>query len=465
MSINSFSHPDKFAFETVHSALTIAPPRAWMAKVDIKSAYRHVPLHPSQFNATGLKYRFSGDSKFTYFYDTRLMFGASESVGTFHRITQSVVRMMYRRGFRSTICYLDDFLILEKSETRCKLALDTLLKLLQTLGFEINGKKLVTPTQRITFLGIVIDMNTYQLYIPHDKLTEIKQSIYYWLHQSKASKRQLQSIIGKVAWGAKCVKAIRPILRSLIDLQTLLKHPSHRIRLSSYVKANLRFFYDWCVSFNGVPFCPGKQRLQPDATVYCDSSSSAAGAFYHKDFLYCAWPADFPLLNHQPIFIKELCAILLAFHRWPYHWRNKRVQICTDNKAAEWVIRKGLSKHSVANAIVQEILWISAMFNITISVTYIPSENNCIADAISRMHDCRFLVHLIRLLWAEGVNISDPQFDMFKHMTVNSYQYLFSSLQLFKPTNTSWIKASDDSVPKPMPALHNQPIEPNGMLT
>ena len=49
-------------------------------------------------------------------FDTRLMFGASEAVGTFHRISQSVVRMMKRRGFKNVICYLDDFLIVEKNK-------------------------------------------------------------------------------------------------------------------------------------------------------------------------------------------------------------------------------------------------------------------------------------------------------------------------------------------------------------
>ena len=404
-SINSFASVERFSFETIDSAISMAKPGFWLAKVDLKSAYRHVAIHPSQYPATGLKFRFTGEKKFTYLYHTRLMFGASRSVGIFHRITQSVVRMMRKRGFHSTLCYLDDFLVMGPSQEKCQAAMDSLVELLCALGFTINWSKVVPPTQRITFLGIEIDMTAHKMFIPMDKLSNIKSSIAHWLNQSKVSKKQLQSIIGSISWGAKCIKAIRPILRSIIDLQASLQHAQQRIRLPMTVKNDLRFFYDWCVCFNGVSFTPGGQRFQPDTTVFTDASLSAGAAYNDKDFYYCAWPADFPNLMHHPIYIKELCAILLAFHRWPYKWRDKVVMIYTDNRAAEWAIRKGLSKNPIANNIIREILWIAASFNITISVSYIRSKDNCIADALSRMENFTFLVELIKLLWSQGLDI------------------------------------------------------------
>ena len=59
--LNSYAIPDKFSFSSVDSAVQMITPNAWMAKLDLKSAYRHVPLHPSQYPATGLKFKFSGD--------------------------------------------------------------------------------------------------------------------------------------------------------------------------------------------------------------------------------------------------------------------------------------------------------------------------------------------------------------------------------------------------------------------
>ena len=425
--INAYANPSKFSFETIDSAIAIAPKHAWMGKIDIKSAYRHVGLHPSQFTATGLKFQFSGDNHYTYLYDTRLMFGASEAVGIFNRITQSIVRMMRRRGYHSTVCYLDDFLIMETTQSRCREAMHVLTSLLSDLGFTINYDKVIYPTQRLSFLGIDIDMQQHKLFIPPAKLTQIRHAISYWLHKYKATKRQLQSIVGLIAWGAKCVRAIRPILRSIIDLQASLQHAHHRIRLPVAVKKDLAYFYNWCMLFNGVSF---SQRDQPDTIVYTDASLQAGAAYHKQDFIYYSWSADFPGLTNQSIYLKELCAILLAFHRWSHCWNNMTVLIRTDNLPAVWAIKKGLTKHVLANLVLKEILWIAALCNITILITHIPSKENCIADALSRLDDNRFLVQAIRLLQSQGVHIDHPKFNWLNHMSVPSLYQFYFSLQM-----------------------------------
>ncbi len=117
-----------------------------MAKNDLRHAYRSVPIHRDKFQATGCKWQFSGDKHFTYFYDTRLPFGAKSSPEIFHRLTQSVRRMMVRRGFTDIIVYLDDFLIIGDTRKQCQLAYDTLFQLLLDLGFSISDHKLGTPT-------------------------------------------------------------------------------------------------------------------------------------------------------------------------------------------------------------------------------------------------------------------------------------------------------------------------------
>ena len=85
-----------------------------MAKIDLKSAYRSVHLHPSQYAFTGFKRMFKNNDHFTYLYDTALPFGSRKSPSIFHRLSQSVRRMMKRMGY-DIVVYLDDFLIVESS--------------------------------------------------------------------------------------------------------------------------------------------------------------------------------------------------------------------------------------------------------------------------------------------------------------------------------------------------------------
>ena len=56
-----------------------------MAKVDIRHAYRAISIHPGNYRATELKWRFMHNHHFTYFVDTRLPFGGRQAPGIFHR--------------------------------------------------------------------------------------------------------------------------------------------------------------------------------------------------------------------------------------------------------------------------------------------------------------------------------------------------------------------------------------------
>ena len=69
---NSYSKVNSFEFQTLDDAIKLLKPGYFMSKIDLKSAYRSVPIHPSNYAGTGLKWRFKGGKvKFTYFVDTR----------------------------------------------------------------------------------------------------------------------------------------------------------------------------------------------------------------------------------------------------------------------------------------------------------------------------------------------------------------------------------------------------------
>ena len=85
------------------------------------------------------------------------MMGSKLAPNIFHRLSQAVRRMMIRKGFSAIIAYIDDFWLVAPSFAECDAALQCLLVLLRKLGFQINWKKVVDPTQTLTFLGVEID--------------------------------------------------------------------------------------------------------------------------------------------------------------------------------------------------------------------------------------------------------------------------------------------------------------------
>ena len=138
--------------------------------------------------------------------DTRLPYGGRRAPGIFNCLTQAVKRMMARRGYRAIVVYLDDFLVIRATWQECQEVFECLLQLVKNLGFEINQKKVVPPTQQLVFLCILIDTISQTLPLPEDKLVEL-QSIHVkeFIQRRRASKRQLQSLAAKLNWACKVV--------------------------------------------------------------------------------------------------------------------------------------------------------------------------------------------------------------------------------------------------------------------
>ena len=93
-SLNSYADCEHYSYETVDKVTANIKQGAFVAKIDLRSAYRHVPLHPSNYKATGLKWKFNNANSFTYLYDTKLLFGAKRSREIFYRLTQLIMQMM-----------------------------------------------------------------------------------------------------------------------------------------------------------------------------------------------------------------------------------------------------------------------------------------------------------------------------------------------------------------------------------
>ena len=129
-----------------------------------------------------------------------------------------VTRMMTRKGFPNLVNYLDDFLIVSSLREECLGAQLTLIGLFHSLGFQVNWSKLHSPSQRVKFLGIILDSLAMQA-----KISSLKEQLHVLLSKRKASKRDLQRVAGLMNFLAKVVKGGRTFLRRVLDSMNRLK--------------------------------------------------------------------------------------------------------------------------------------------------------------------------------------------------------------------------------------------------
>ena len=69
-----------YSHVTLDKAVLLIKRNPYLAKIDLKSTYRHMPIYLSNYTTTGLAWRFHGDKTLTYLYVCKLPFGATKSL-------------------------------------------------------------------------------------------------------------------------------------------------------------------------------------------------------------------------------------------------------------------------------------------------------------------------------------------------------------------------------------------------
>ena len=109
--MNSYIEAEKFCFESIDDALQMSSPNCFFAVVDIKAAYRSVPVFPPHRQLQGFRWQFNGENEEHFYIDNFLCFGLANAPSIFNRISAAIVRMLRKRGHR-VVAYLDDFLLI-----------------------------------------------------------------------------------------------------------------------------------------------------------------------------------------------------------------------------------------------------------------------------------------------------------------------------------------------------------------
>lgn len=347
--MNDYTGHHSVRYQTIQDACRMAKPGFFCAKLDLKSAYRSVPIHPDDYKATGIYWKFDGLDTGTYLFDTRLPFGSKCGPSHFNRLSQAVKRMMEKRGFPGIVAYIDDFLLVSESYEKCKEALYTLLGLVRQLGFNVSWNKVVGPSQRITFLGVDIDTSDCTLSLGKDKLADLDQKLHIFKNKARATRQQLQSLAGSLNWACQVVRGGRFFLRRILDTIKALNHARHKAKLGEGFKKDLQWWMCYLSVFNG-------KRYYTDCSdehVHVDACLKAAGMFWAGDWHYTVFETDWPRVSDLHINYKEVCAVAAAVNKWAPMWEGRTVVVHTDSSVAKAVINKGRSRNTLVNNVLR----------------------------------------------------------------------------------------------------------------
>jgi len=137
-----------------------------LAKVDIKSAFCLLPVHPADRHLLGMRWRGN------VYIDHCIPFGLRSAPKLFNILADLLAWIMENAGVSYLIHCLDDYLTMGPLEsTRCQQNLDIFLSLCAELGVPLAAEKLEGPMTSLSFLGIILDTKHMEIRLPTDKVT------------------------------------------------------------------------------------------------------------------------------------------------------------------------------------------------------------------------------------------------------------------------------------------------------
>ena len=316
--------------DAVRILITMGP-AALMAKADLKSAFHMIPVRQQDWKLLGMQWNGA------FYFDTCLPFGLRSAPYLFNEYADALQWILsHNYGLSNTIHYLDDhFLPGPPRSIQCAAHLQQLLQVCERVGYPSGHGQGGGPATTLTFLGLELDSGRQQIRLPPTRLEELLTELYDWSRRTKASKRALLSLIGKLSFAARAVPAGRLFLRQLITLSTIVRQLHHWIHLSHQARADLAWWIEFLPSWNRTAGFVNPDCIPAhDLDLYTDASGSlGCGAYFHGDWFHYSWQLHQRLSKVISIQWQELFAILTSALNWGHLWTGLQIRFHCDNLA------------------------------------------------------------------------------------------------------------------------------------
>jgi len=350
-------------------------PGTLMAKMDIKRAYRNIPVAPSDRRLLGMEWQSQA------YVDKALPFGLRSAPLIFSAVADALLWIMQRKGVSWAIHYVDDFFTIGRPHTNeCQQNMAIMHETCAQAGLPLEPSKTQGPLKTITFLGIEIDSTTMEVRLPEDKLSLTLESLARWRDLQACRKRNLQSLIGVLAHASKVVRGSRIFLRRLIDLSTRVTDPDYFIRLNIEARSDIEWWFQFIRHWNGRAMIP--PPLMQLLTLVSDASGTwGCGAYLGCDWFQLPWKSS---LRDAHISAKELTPIVVATAIWGKAWQGHTIQVFSDNSAAVAAINNCTSTLQDSAHLLRCLAFLTAHYQCELVARHIPGQHNTLADALSR---------------------------------------------------------------------------------
>ena len=346
-----------------------------MFKVDLSKYFRQISLDPADYSMTG--YIIDGE----LYFDKVLPMGMRMAPYITQRISNAI-RYIHERMNYFLLNYIDDLLGAEK-QTRIQPAFQHLLKILKDINVEVAQDKIIPPTTRIEFLGVTFDSEKMTIEVTQERITEMLMELNTWNAKTTATRKELESLIGKLQFASKCIKPGRTFIARLLQWLRTMNRKS-RYNTPSEALKDISWWGKCLEQYNGVSILWLTKKPEPDSLLATDACPKGFGAICGQEYIHDEFPQH---LQDTNIAYLELLAVIAAVRTWKQKLQGNYFWVLVDNEAVSTIINTGASKDPLLQEGLRHLLMTAAMHNFMIKVKHIRGVDNRIPDWLSRWHD------------------------------------------------------------------------------
>ena len=380
-------------------------------KRDLKSAYRQLlRVDPNDINWLGFSW------KGKKFFDLTHPQGGRSAAMCCQRATSGLLYIFKSiRATNEAVNYLDDLGGAERWENGlADIAFDDLGSVLSKAHIEESVGKCCPPSTKMVFLGVLFDTLDMTLSITPERLIEIKSLLQLWSSKTHATKKEVQSIIGKLNFVAACVKPGRIFLARMFAFLRTMKDTAS-VPLNEPFSRDIYWWDRFLLDYNGVSIMNIQDWSNPDEVLSCDACLSGAGGWNasSRSYFHVTFP-QFVIESAVHISCLEILTICVCFRIWAPGFSGKRIQVFCDNEPSVQVIKSGRSRDPFMQACVRELFYLAAINQFEVCPIHIFGVDNRIPDHLSRWHldqyHSRKFFDLIGTSPAQEVLVSEQDF-------------------------------------------------------
>lgn len=310
-----------------------------------------------------------------------------------------------RRGHQLTavLALLDDFAFFATSKKMTHFAWVRFLHITGQMGIVVSPKpgKTDPPCTSMIYLGIEINLRNMTVKLHEERVVAMRERLTELHEQTEVSKKQLQSIIGVLVFATCVIRCGRAAYSHLLQLLRGAKRPSHsrrgKIKLDAAARGDIKMWLQLLTRVNSKSVISGVRMPLVKWQIYTDASYTGwawTAGFGAMD--YGVWPESWAERMGQSRFAciwiceLEILTVAFALRRVAPLAANAKITVHCDNMPVVMMLKKHSSASERCCAVVAEIEWALATYNVELNPVHCRTYDNVVADQASRVYEPGF---------------------------------------------------------------------------